>query len=401
MYYVILTIGIILLIVIGFVLFYITVITVKKDKRSINNDTSNIADDTLTENNSNLIIPKLGKQIQQKEYPKYVEDAIKYITSFDCRNPIWYINENYNIEGEETPSNMMWRSEDIMDAIDQGTCGNCWAFSVTSTISDRYRIENTRNTINYLNVNELRFPIWYKTKDYIINIKTIEPTHLEGYSKTLNMISPFEIGSCSEKKPCDGGYPLDALTFMGKNGTNKTLYDGNDNNSNSINNVNNTEFTFDPKEHKCMRRNKNNSIIPKYKVKNYIIPYNPNNKNINKMIHLYKCELYHRGPFPVGISYFPELGSHIQKYKGSKPFHISDLNVKLGDIKSKYEGAHSLSLVGFGKDFWILRDSYGQSWGDNGCHLMSFEVAEKLGMYGNISKIGNKSYLHQSVIPLI
>lgn len=351
-------------------------------------------------------------------YPIYVDVGALFLDSFDTNNPTWitlqsFVNLVPNIiasiqQGQQTPyirqnlqrfinilmrnanrmdfelltpQNATWAPGLIMPSLNQGQCGSCWVFSSASATSDRYRIEFNRGNIS--SAGDLMNTIYYRMINDDNSVET-STTGGEDFTQTLNTISPFELGSCSNvqrfyKKtdtgidtnildptpsqscdpssniPCNtGGYPDNAMNYLRLVGAKETLY------GNRI---------YDSNTYTCPSCDNG-----KYSVCDYIqFGAYGGKTNVNDIIYDYKKELYANGPFVVSFLVFDSFYRYITGI--------------YSPISGEPQiGGHAVTLIGWttfqGTPCWIVRNSWGASWGMNGNFLISFNDANTVGMYG-------------------
>lgn len=191
-------------------------------------------------------------------------------------------------------------------------CGACWAFSATSTFSDRIRIATWKNG---------------------------EP------SREIN-ISPQVVLNCDTyDNGCHGGDPFTAYKFMKEQGIPEEtcqLYQA------TGHDTGNTCKDIDT----CMDCNPNKGCWAKDTYDKYFVAeYSRVNGEQEIMAEL------SRGPLACTVS-CPQA---FLNYTGYDIFE---------DVTGDMEPDHSISVVGYGsedgKDYWIIRNSWGTYWGEKG-----------------------------------
>ena len=216
------------------------------------------------------------------------------------------------------PKNFNWGNVDGVNYLTQMVnqhipvyCGSCWAHGTTSAISDRISI-----------LRGGKFP-------------------------EIN-IAPQVLLSCDQKDGgCHGGSQMRAYEWISKNGITDTTcapYLG----------LSWREGLTCTDQSICKECNRETCWVPKtynkYTVKNFgLLPETRAEKDIMN-------EIYKHGPVSCGIDCVPILDA-----KGP------------GVFKSKETGHinHLISVVGWGETddgtpYWIMRNSWGEYWGDNG-----------------------------------
>jgi cathepsin X len=191
-------------------------------------------------------------------------------------------------------------------------CGSCWAFATTSALGDRIRI-----------LRKLQWP-------------------------EINL-SPQALINCGDAGNCNGGDPTEAYAWIAKNGLpDETCapYEAVNKDCSDINVCKNCDPDFvDPKA-KC------------HAVKNpkkYYVATHGTISGVQAMM----SEIYQRGPIACGVA----VTQAFIDFTGPGIFK---------DTTGAQSIDHEISIVGWGVDsatntpYWILRNSWGTFWGDNG-----------------------------------
>ena len=103
--------------------------------------------------------------------------------------------------------------------------------------------------------------------------------------------------------------------------------------------------------------------------------------NIHQDLTSMKLSLYNKNPFVVGISIYSSFETEEVSKNGIVPMP------KEGE---DCLGGHAVVVCGYTKDHWIMRNSWGDSWGDKGyfyiphAYLLDYKLSSDL---WNISKI--------------
>lgn len=339
-------------------------------------------------------------------YEDYALSSVS-LSEFDTRNPTWT---------SDTPASAKWPSPKyqepdskhknivhnnaypdgvIMGSLNQGGCGSCWVFSSVTAISDRYRIENSRGRIK--NIGGLQRKIWYLTDatggmNTITTVSRVNPNN-SSYTEVLNCISPYEVGSCAistsrsisnYKDPteaqicakgnvttvCSGGFPESVAQYFRTVGANLTLRDIPLNNPGvTRNNVNSASYL--QMKYSCQGCNPGRFNVCDY------ITFNSTSDIINK----YKIELYANGPFVVAFMVYQTF-MDLKKDTTNGLYMYSITNTSnLG----RNLGGHAVTIIGWTtinrELYWIIRNSWGNGWGNNGCFFINSVTAGIVDMY--------------------
>jgi cathepsin B len=211
---------------------------------------------------------------------------------------------------EVLPDNFAWHPNTLTDVRDQGQCGSCWAFAITSAMADRIMIQ-TKGSVNV--------PL---SVQHLINCS-----------------------SYPGNGPCDGndvGWALAHAPIDGFVADSVRLYQ-------MINGGNHTypcQPETDPSEYDVK--------IPSH-TSYCLTSGNHTTEDIQNM----KAHIYHEGPI-IGamLAVYPDLSY----YDG-----ISIYDPAPGQIS---EGGHAIEILGWGKnssgvEYWICRNSWGPNWPAN------------------------------------
>ena len=226
----------------------------------------------------------------------------------------------------------------ITPVMDQGACGSCWAFGTTSVLSDRYKIKNGTSKL--------------KSNDYL------SPYHLAACMKCPHQINTLCKGVCS------GNYVDDVFNYLRTTG----CYSMGDISANS----------GDGKQYICFRPNRGKNVnIVKASSVFRVNPYSPAElTNSDKLVSNTKTimnEIATNGPVTATIRIFDPMtsGQRVQNfYLYASGVYGSNWK---GDPK-EVDGYHLIVIIGFGSeivngvqtDYWLIKNSWGSTWGSNG-----------------------------------
>ncbi|KAL9655121.1 hypothetical protein ABK040_008900 [Willaertia magna] len=193
-------------------------------------------------------------------------------------------------------------------------CGSCWAFAATSSIADR--------------INILRKGQWPSA-----------------------FLSVQHVLACSNAGKCSGGDHYALYVYMNKFG----VPDETCNNYRAIDQT----CTAMNACYTCSTFGASNC----YAITNYK-RYKVGEYGILKGVDQIKAEIYNRGPVSCGI----QVTQEFENYQGG----IFNQQMSNANIN------HIISVVGFGldsqsgKNYWILRNSWGMQWGEQGFARVTF-----------------------------
>jgi cathepsin B len=231
----------------------------------------------------------------------------------------------------------------ITPVMDQGACGSCWAFGTTSVLSDRYKIKNGTGTL--------------KSNDYA------SPYHLAACMKC-----PHQANSLC-KAVCTGNYVDDVFNYLRTNG----CYSMGAINANG---GNGTQYI-------CFRpsRGKNVPLIKASSVFR-VNPYGPgelvDNDKLLTNTRTIMNEIATNGPVTATIRIFDPMDAGRRQdnfYLYARGIYGANWRGDPSDV----DGYHLIVLLGFGSelvngvqtDYWIVKNSWGTTWGMDGyCKFM-------------------------------
>ncbi|CAA2954995.1 low-temperature-induced cysteine ase-like [Olea europaea subsp. europaea] len=211
-------------------------------------------------------------------------------------------------DGDSLPDSVDWREKGAVAPVkDQGSCGNCWAFSTIVAVEGINKIE----------------------------------------TGSLISLSEQELVDCdtSVNEGCNGGLMDYAFDFIIKNGGIDTEED----------------YPYTGRDGKCDTYRKNAKVVS---IDGYedVTPYNE--KALQKAAA--------NQPISVAVE------------GGGRDFQLYESGIFSG--KCGVELDHGVAVVGYGSengvDYWIVRNSWGPSWGEKGYLRMQRNVRAKSGLCG-------------------
>jgi hypothetical protein len=262
-------------------------------------------------------------------------------------------NENLAAQQEPIPENWNWmvNDADIINrgTLDQGQCGSCWAFSLAMVLSDCYAIK-------YSIKNPNLSPLWLLTCSN--NENTESPV-------SNILVSNFAVDN---SEGCCGGNNYIGAKWLEKNKKIGTLNCWPTTNPNLYYNTSISNNCLDKSQIDCSICNQNNlSKSSKFGVKEgstrYLVSYdctgNVPKININQTIINIKREIMSKGPVLANYIVPPDFND----WWNNTSLDSIYKNTKY-DITNSNQG-HAVALLGWGNkngvDFWIMRNSWGQT----------------------------------------
>ena len=252
----------------------------------------------------------------------------------------------------------------LTEPLDQADCGSCWAFSVSTTASDRIRIS----------VPDLA-PIFMKKQQY---------RGYNGLYTALNNLDPFHLAACDLCKVVPGGAELakQALCGGGENSApcaGEVLQVG----MQYLQAKGTISVDCSPRQGPCLDNadmcfyNCDETTCKYYKAMS-IHPISEEfteekTSDITRS-NLVAYEIMMYGPTVAGYSVFQSFMDFFKDPKNAKKVYSQKVkDAYQGDDKNI--GGHAISIIGWGVDddgtkFWLIRNSWGQTWGDNGYFRM-------------------------------
>ena len=254
----------------------------------------------------------------------------------------------------------------IGEALDQGTCGSCWAFSSATAISDRFRISEPENT-------ELRTRFEY--------CPFVEP---QAPYVVMNNLSPYELVSCDICEMADGAIPETVEYTAGPDGECDLGCEGG-----FITHVYHyiaqqglttmicSPPTCDPNDPPgtdcdCVRGPECRVYKPR-SVYGIFDTIDSKESRKSKIME----EIYTFGPVTTGYTVYNSFYDFFQR----NPTGVyKESDQPPGDLPL---GGHAVNIVGWGTDkdgvfYWLARNSWGIKWGDQGYFKIQYDFRDIL-----------------------
>ncbi len=279
---------------------------------------------------NNLLIPTLPSELKTIQHSNLVKNRL---TSF---------------ADVVIPDNFSWVSSKILPVMDQGSCGDCWAYSTVATLADKYAIKYN------IDAPDLSV-LWTVTNtNYIIN-KTPAHYNCEG-GRITDAISFFQNVGCKLHQ-C---WPMDLV----RNYSNQDIF------PQPL-----TTLSSNCCYNCCNDQTVGNKIYYS-SAPRYLSNINTNSKeDITKNIQL---EIMHNGPVCGGFQVFTDFNYYWNSLN-SPPGSVYIKNANPIPVENKYEGWHAIEITGWGKNekgirYWEFKNSWGYLGGQNGYGKMAFSL---------------------------
>lgn len=280
--------------------------------------------------------------------------------------------------------------------VDQGQCGSCWAASAASVFGDRLCIWFTDEARPISGNGQYNGNRLFQKPGTCSGVGSMDQPHRHGCKRTSMFVSPQPLISCGtylqdsklygSSAGCNGGEAVDAWRYFLKEGLSEMTADG-------------LEGCTPNTSAKCKAKDPNNNgcrsctgvvdqcadsgLKPRlFKAGSFghimdaelqprgdtSKPRPPSEQEaVNRQVKNMQLEILRNGPIHVCIDYFDNFGDF---------FNDTPLGIYNSTDSKPKSGGHCLNMIGWGHDeisgldFWLIKNSWGSGWGDQGVFRM-------------------------------
>lgn len=247
----------------------------------------------------------------------------------------------------------------ISDAYHQGSCGSCWAFASGMAVSDRIRIANPDDVElkkrfiyrPFVDGQNIQYPVLNNLSPYyLVSCDTCGKTF-----STFPQATEYVTGADRQcNNGCEGGYLQLVYNFMLTSGLPTLL---------------SAPTSCDPTVQDCPCTSAPDAKIYKPKrVYSLVAPGESKDVRRRRIME----DVFLKGPVSIGFKVYQSFYDYFaQNPKGVYSNLVRPQN-------DRPIGGHAVDIVGWGMDsngtfYWIMRNSWGIAWGDQGYFKIQYD----------------------------
>jgi hypothetical protein len=281
-----------------------------------------------------------------------------YDTDFQSIDPYTLYSQDFKIP-LIFDSRTVWKSF-LSPIQNQKNCGSCYAFAWASALSDRLALlTNNEIHVTLTSVNITICPLTFPGMD--LQISSFNQENIDRQNRLLIEKKEQELHSCSGNNLFDsarfiyyvGATTVECVPNTITSNTGKNLPSC----ENIEDRLNNLQFNG------CYQSNKAQRDF------RLLYLYTINIKNIETRELNIQYELFKFGPIVTGFLVFDDFYRYSHQLKKNKNLIYTHPNKNTNNL-----GGHSVVIMGWGESiqdgrlvkYWLIRNSWGPEWGDNG-----------------------------------